>query len=275
MATAFARPKLSINRTGGVFSPTRSVQPKSLPEKNKGVDIYKSNKFRLDHSLLEPDSQFTYLQFLENNPLKLSIQKLNGKMEYKSQKRLDLDKIEETYWSQWKPNKNGIFMDTAKIENKNKPIVKPQKSTRGEGDRNYNLKNEQIEVRNETGPLEFKQSKPLSKIDELTEDDRDPDTSSSTTNVEEPKDFKFLRHTDSFILNSKKQSEEKPHFQQPRCIRLYKKNSSGSYIKGGSYPLKPCLKKESTFKGYNRRPLSGTPYSASIFKSVKNKIKPK
>lgn len=213
---------------------------------------------------MEPDSQSTYLEFLERNPLRLSMQKLNGKMEHR-QKKLDLDRIEETYWSQWRPNKNGVFIETNK---KTAP-----RSSKGEGDINYNTKNDQSEERNIITPLEYKQSKPLSKIDELTEDDGEVETSSSVSNVEEPKDFKFLRHTDSFILNSKKQSEDKPHYQQPRCIRLYKKNSSG-YTRGGSYPLKPCLKKESTFKGYTRRSLSGTPYSTSVFKTAKHKIKP-
>ncbi|XP_045480320.1 uncharacterized protein LOC123684870 [Harmonia axyridis] len=271
MATTFVRPKLNISRTEGVFWSRRFDQPKLSTDKNRRHSIH--NPFKLDHSILEPDSQYTYLEFLERNPLRLSIQKLNGKMDNRTQKKMDLDRIEETYWSQWKPNKNGILMETTKTVDK-RTIPKTQKSSRGDGDRNFNMKNEQIEVKNKIIPLDFKRSKPLSRIDELTEDDRDLDTSSSISNVEEPKDSKFLRHTDSFILNSKKQSEEKPHYQQPRCIRLYKKNSPSNYIKGGSYPLKPCLKKESTFKGYTRRPLSGSPYSASLFKSVKHKVKP-
>lgn len=257
-----------------MFTRARSVQPKLFIGDKKGINTEKSRKFKLDHRILEPDSQFTYLEFLERNPLSLSMQKLNGRMEHKMQKKLDLNKIEETYWSHWKPNKNGIFFDGIEHENK-KSIPKTQKSTSGEGDRNYNIKNDGSEVRGKIYPIAFKQSDHLSKIDEVTEDDKDVDAASSMSNIEESKNFRFLRHTDSFILNSKKQSEEKSHYQQPRCIRLYKKNSSASYIKGGSYPLKPCLKKESTFKGYTRRPLSGIPYSASLFKSIKHKTKPK
>lgn len=59
-----------------------------------------------------------------------------------------------------------------------------------------------------------------------------------------------IKHTDSLILTSRKQQQEKPHYQQPKCIKLQRKEppvlvkSSRNYIKGGTYPLKSCLKKE-------------------------------
>ncbi|KAJ8937249.1 hypothetical protein NQ318_005563 [Aromia moschata] len=60
---------------------------------------------------------------------------------------------------------------------------------------------------------------------------------------------KVLKHTDSFIITKKKQNEVKERFQQPKCIKLYKKpGTSTSFIRGGSYPLKSCLKCESAQK---------------------------
>ncbi|XP_050299854.1 uncharacterized protein LOC126738524 [Anthonomus grandis grandis] len=62
----------------------------------------------------------------------------------------------------------------------------------------------------------------------------------------------FVEHKDSIEITKKKQEAEGPkeHFQQPKCIRLYRKPAAG-YIKGGSYPLKSCLKKETTATGHS------------------------
>ncbi|XP_028144948.1 uncharacterized protein LOC114338546 isoform X2 [Diabrotica virgifera virgifera] len=84
--------------------------------------------------------------------------------------------------------------------------------------------------------------------------------------------LKLLKHIDSFIIILKKQLEKREsHFEQPKCIKLYKTSGKRNYIKGGTYPLKSSKKKEVISKGnfrlgppgqlmitnggYNKRPL--------------------
>ncbi|XP_074032300.1 uncharacterized protein [Leptinotarsa decemlineata] len=69
---------------------------------------------------------------------------------------------------------------------------------------------------------------------------------------------KLLNHTDSFIIHRKKQDEIRDVVQQPRCIKLYKKTPT-TFLKGGSYPLKSCIKKASTEKGNFRLGAPGSP----------------
>lgn len=74
-------------------------------------------------------------------------------------------------------------------------------------------------------------------------------------------DAKLLKHTDSFILTMKKKSQEKNQFQQPKCIKLYKKSpsvvSSSNSTKVGQ--LKSCLKKDKPVKGNIRLGRPGSP----------------
>ncbi|VEN64369.1 unnamed protein product, partial [Callosobruchus maculatus] len=73
---------------------------------------------------------------------------------------------------------------------------------------------------------------------------------------------KILRHKDSFIIHRKKQSEVKEFLQQPKCIRLYRKSTPSYTSRGGSYPLRSCLKKETGFfstKGNFRLGAPGKP----------------
>lgn len=83
----------------------------------------------------------------------------------------------------------------------------------------------------------------------------------------------IIKHTDSFIITSKKQNAEKPHYPQPKCIKLQKNpnvlnRSSYNYIKGGSYPLKSCLKKE---KISSQSLVLGKPGSPMLLQPNKNK----
>lgn len=81
----------------------------------------------------------------------------------------------------------------------------------------------------------------------------------SSTEVES---IPAIKHTDSFILNKKQQCETKPRYQQPKCIKLHKNNYNAvdkktlNFVKGGSYPLKSCLKtndiKKKTFHQSNQ-----------------------
>nr|CAH7757150.1 unnamed protein product [Callosobruchus chinensis] len=79
---------------------------------------------------------------------------------------------------------------------------------------------------------------------------------------EDLSDNKLLRHKDSFIIHRKKQSEVKQFLQQPKCIRLYRKSTPSYTSRGGSYPLRSCLKKETGFfsaKGNFRLGAPGKP----------------
>lgn len=92
----------------------------------------------------------------------------------------------------------------------------------------------------------------------------------------EDDEFKVLKHTDSFILTSKKQTQEKSPYQQPKCIKLYKNTVStttSSYIRGGTYPLKSCLKKDKPeFRGNIRLGRPGSPLIV-LSPGLKNKKK--
>lgn len=85
-----------------------------------------------------------------------------------------------------------------------------------------------------------------------------------------------LKHTDSFILTAKRQSEEKPHYQQPRCIKLFRKPiiapSGATITRGGSYPLKSAAKKENktVLKGNIRLGRPGSPILIQTNKGKKN-----
>lgn len=76
--------------------------------------------------------------------------------------------------------------------------------------------------------------------------------------VEEVSKSKLLEHKDSFIIHKKKQGEVKEPFQQPKCIKLYKKSAS-TYLRGGTYPLKSCLRNDTTPKGHFRLGPPGSP----------------
>lgn len=112
-----------------------------------------------------------------------------------------------------------------------------------------------------------KQEEPPKVEEEPAEGKEIPKEKSSDEEPEEGTNnekSKFLKHTDSFIINKKKQGEVKEHFQQPKCIRLYRKpGTSSSFIRGGSYPLKSCLKRESTPKGNFRLGAPGSPLFVS------------
>lgn len=95
--------------------------------------------------------------------------------------------------------------------------------------------------------------------------------SNASTSVTE--EVHMIKHTDSFIITSKKQNAEKPHYPQPKCIKLQKNanslnRASYNYIKGGSYPLKSCLKKE---KISSQSLVLGKPGSPMLLQPNKNK----
>lgn len=196
--------------------------------------------------------------------------------------KAEIHKLEESYWAKWKPNKSKNDKQTKpvptppvkhnRVENdsfeKTKQHIRviPKNKQKERGDSNEaecdtvkhdvvtkqektekpsNEDVRQPEIQNEQKPV------PLILPQENIENEEVParkSESKHSTHSVECDGVKVLKHTDSFILTSKKQNQEKTHYQQPKCIKLYKNSSTlsapKSYIKGGTYPLKSCLKKE-------------------------------
>ncbi|KAK4887547.1 hypothetical protein RN001_003818 [Aquatica leii] len=247
--------------------------------------------------------------YFEKQNSKFSQSKSNGAKIHKSflfkpENKAIVDKLEETYWSKWKPNKNlfyrnmcpktkGLYTENEKVE---VPYT-PATETKERGDSNegiaiipHNTPNEDASVAIEptkseatksevkvVGALEEEKIEEEIKIQNLEE--KDPATTETPVvenkaiilMPESPSEFDVneLKHTDSFILTAKKKSMEKSHYQQPKCIKLFKSagyttKASTSYIKGGSYPLKSCLKKEkneskiSCLSGHSVTPVRST-----------------
>ncbi|KRT85945.1 hypothetical protein AMK59_2096 [Oryctes borbonicus] len=72
----------------------------------------------------------------------------------------------------------------------------------------------------------------------------DPEATDSAE-YSEP-DISIIKHTDSFIINSRRQREERPRKPQPKFLKLTKTTFSPPPVKGHTYPLKSALKKEKT-----------------------------
>ncbi|XP_030745578.1 uncharacterized protein LOC115874543 [Sitophilus oryzae] len=85
----------------------------------------------------------------------------------------------------------------------------------------------------------------------------------------------FIDHKDSIIITKEKQDKvEKKYYQQPKCIRLYRKSGGGTYIKGGTYPLKSCLKRDIAHpKGNFRLGAPGSPLFVTSGSFLNNKRK--
>lgn len=200
-----------------------------------------------------------------------------------------VDKLEEHYWANWKPDKGE---EKCVKSHKVPPEIKIIKSAPTERRRKFKvfpnaddaIKVETVQVETQVEIIE-QDVKKASKSQEIQTEICTKDESNNTKEecVEqentEVEDSKFLKHTDSFILNQKKHKEgedkeEEEHFEQPHCIRLYRKpgkNLSKNYVKGGSYPLKSCLKKESVFsKGNVRLGRPGSPLIVSSNYSSKH-----
>ncbi|XP_044254531.1 uncharacterized protein LOC123005009 [Tribolium madens] len=213
------------------------------------------------------------------------VPKNRKKIKTKSKKSV-IEKLEETYWANWKPDKNKSkqkFIDS--MSNRKSLEIQVIKSASDKRRRKIlvypcpgdHLDETQIEKIKITSKSQEIQTDDIPETPKLKED-----AEAGTEEIlvekkseEELEDNKFLKHTDSFILNLKKQHEEKESFDQPKCIRLYKKPAkltSKNYIRGGSYPLKSCLKKDSSFsKGSHRLGRPGSPIIISSNFSSKTK----
>lgn len=185
-----------------------------------------------------------------------------------------MDKLEESYWTRWKPNK------TLKLTNKTKRRSKVVNNRKERGDcfdGNEDILNSQSDklVYIESAPETLEITAPLEveKIENIEEYIRDvekisekPDLKMSahkipSTTQQSPLEsdsyvnINVLKHTDSFILNCRRhnQDERKRRYKQPKCIKLFR--ISGSEVKiipkkvEVNYPLKSCLK-ENKYQSY-------------------------
>ncbi|RZC39698.1 uncharacterized protein BDFB_004206 [Asbolus verrucosus] len=222
---------------------------------------------------------------------------------FKNKHKLVMERLEESYWANWKPNKAGLKISKSPGISKNVPEIQVIKSAPerrckikvhprprdSQMENNYRIqknpsKSQEIQT-DDLPPIPKKDE----EVDVVKEDVSKDETNDKETNNKEEScekeniqvnsaddlvETKFLKHTDSFILNAKKQKEEKEHFEQPKCIRLYRKSGktpSKNYVKGGSYPLKSCLKKESNAtKGSKRLGRPGSPMIVSSSYSNKH-----
>ncbi|KAF5308312.1 hypothetical protein FQR65_LT06306 [Abscondita terminalis] len=208
----------------------------------------------------------------------LSGPKLHKALLLNPENKAVVDKLEETYWSKWKPNKDlqsrPVYPKAKGLYTENETIELPfttETETKERGDSNEGIAiipqpTEDIEnliidqpSLNEVIAMAEENEKVKDELKELNLEENVAtntemsvvDNSNAVEIIQElPSDCEFteLKHTDSFILTSKKKSLEKPRFQQPKCIKLFKNagyttKPSTNYIKGGSYPLKSCLKK--------------------------------
>lgn len=219
--------------------------------------------------------------------------------------RAEIHKLEESYWAKWKPTKSKTdkqnMKPTATPPQKNnridddsfekkkhhfRVIPKKQQNDKERGDSNDDGSKQHVTTKQEKPEKTTKDSKPsetekeqkpslpliLSEENLRNEASVEKSESKDSKNSVDHDGVKVLKHTDSFILTSKKQNQEKSHYQQPKCIKLYKNSSAVStpknYIKGGTYPLKSCLKKEKPM-GNIRLGRPGSPLVVQSFSSNK------
>lgn len=232
-----------------------------------------------------------------------------------SQKKL-LHRMEETYWTNWKPSKHRSPETTVKIR---RPKPQPEDrefhceedpgrqlidffaranfstSTVSADDHTFNIrpktcrpkpktkkagspfplilpeekKNETRTVIEETSRVSTPLSNGNRTYSVRSDDDCRRTTAISLTLSQQPSHIsippdsddegsttkiKTFRHIDSLVLSRRRQDEPKEHFQQPKCIKLYKNKP-----KGGTYPLKPLAKKDTSARGSFRLAAPGSP----------------
>lgn len=213
-----------------------------------------------------------------------------------------LDKLEETYWASWKPSKekgsprrrgtkNKAYGDTSdslvkyfqksnfKVDSTTEAeSVVNQENQSSRSTRIIEMSTQEIQtdicnfdqtrdnyqqMLNKTSSDNdiIKESIIISPLD--NKDDSDSVAIKEDNMSQLSSNSKLLQHKDSFIIHRKKQDEVKENFQQPKCIKLFKKPGS-SYLRGGTYPLKSCLRSDNMTKGQFRL---GPPGSAMFVTS--------
>lgn len=199
-----------------------------------------------------------------------------------------LNKIEETYWANWKPSKtksistiNNILLknpsksqlklldhgdfDNEKSNNESsKNLVKAIDESPAEKLAEDNPKNPDIIDTNvQSDSKTFIKSEDVDKRKSKESLIKDAGTVTETSNNihknscddkdVSDENIDSLKHTDSIILAKRRQKLVKEYFQQPKCIRLYKKLNlfnAKCVVKttAATGTLKPILKMESSIK---------------------------
>lgn len=223
---------------------TRNSTPKKLTKSSK--------KATLTRLKAEP-----YPKIFSHNPLTVE-RNLDAAIN-NSMYRYDLfcpeakaafDKLEERYWSNWK------HVNTNKVQKCSKSCQQD-----GKGDcvkDNVNFAKAQRDLEQSTLICEESTDLDISDCNNVTSSQHDLGLSIqslSPTIVIEDSDADIpvnIKHTDSFILNYRKHiaSKDKPHYQQPRCIRLFKKANLGTNVstkhhqhaKEAGHTFKSCMK---------------------------------
>lgn len=139
---------------------------------------------------------------------------------------------------------------------------------------------EELDVK-DSSEIQTKKSEVIQVPADLSQKDVSVSLAEAVTNKEEKlikneesDEVTPLKHVDSIILTAKKQSEERPRYQQPRCIKLFRKpvvsGAVAAVTRGGSYPLKLAIKKEkSVVKGNIRLGKPGSPIMIQTNKGKK------
>ncbi|KAK9870167.1 hypothetical protein WA026_006257 [Henosepilachna vigintioctopunctata] len=148
---------------------------------------------------------------------------LGSSVENKFQNKYKLEKLEESYWSKWKPNKKGILLEAVDVL-KNKSAE--------------NIHNEIIKTEQENIKLFSTRdvhSHCTAKSNEIIDGSLEEINSCT-------------KHNSEINLNSNTPNESengtKSQYQKQIYLRTFK--NSSSYIKGGSYPLRSCPKKNAS-----------------------------
>lgn len=219
----------------------------------------------------------------------------NPKAQEVLRNRNTIAKLEESYWANWRPSRSET-VKPRKIPKAHYMVIRkrpptpeptdsylsddeeedtPKSTTEAENQAEVKIIPEtQTENSNKVDVKEV-QTKKSEEIQVVPADLSQTEESSSTAKEVENEEDKLikreegdevssLKHTDSLILNAKRRSEDKPRYQQPRCIKLFRKptvsGSLANITRGGSYPLKPALKKEkSIIRGNIRLGKPGSP----------------
>ncbi|KAK5644127.1 hypothetical protein RI129_007972 [Pyrocoelia pectoralis] len=181
--------------------------------------------------------------------------KIDKSFLFKVEHKAVADKLEETYWAKWKPKKSpsqtysapktkGLYTENEKVITTKDTVSE----TKEMGDSNEAIVTTILPVSEQ---MAENKEEPEPQMEEPVEFNTNEDRLNLSPEPNSDSDIPAIKHTDSLILITKKNSaSDNPHYQQPKCIKLFKNPGYAStatvnYIKGGSYPLKSCLRKES------------------------------
>lgn len=200
-----------------------------------------------------------YTEILQQYGVIDSLLKAQGDKSKKSRKKISdeiMNKLEETYWANWKPTKEQ-FEDRPKVRWTEPKKEERKKKSKSKTHPPQNSTEVQTDLSSTTSKIRFKEPSLKDTSSDVTQkeetnvqtivEEAEPNPSCSD-NLISHGSSNSLRHTDSLLLLKKKQSEIKVKVEQPRCLKLFRKSKSDSasygkcYTRGGSYPLRSCIK---------------------------------